>query len=211
MQVVNDARTPRLGVYASVVAGCLLVLAGVLLLGFFQTNKDVAPAGVSFRRPVSGGDIDIKDDRGVPRLDIPAIRVSSAVELVGVESNGDMAVPNNYERVGLYERGPSPGSTGNAVIAGHVNGSTLNDDGVFAKLNDLTDGDTLKYYAKDKDYPFIFQVFRIEEYKLDDFPIKEVFGSSVGKNLNLVTCSGEWDASLNTYSHRLVVYANFIE
>jgi hypothetical protein len=45
----------------------------------------------------------------------------------------------------------------------------------------------------------------------DKFPNEEVFKTRPGKNLNLITCGGIWDAKKRTYLDRIVVYTTLKE
>ena len=54
------------------------------------------------------------------RVQVPALGVDSVVDPVGVAPDGEMAVPDDVERIGWYRFGPAPGSDGSAVLAGHV-------------------------------------------------------------------------------------------
>src|SRR6266699_6766129 len=56
------------------------------------------------------------------RLIIPSIGVDTAVEMVGVLHDGNLATPslNPWDDVGWYAAGPQPGEVGSAVIDGHL-------------------------------------------------------------------------------------------
>jgi len=124
---------------------------------------------------------------------------------MGDTSSGDMAVPNSLVDVGWYKYGPLPGETGSAVIAGHVVGFH-GEPGVFGQLDQLKPGDTVSV-TDAKGQPASFTVSRIKIYDPAD-QHKEVFKSSSGAHLNLITCSGDWDASHLHYLKRLVVFTD---
>ncbi len=52
-----------------------------------------------------------------------------------------------------------------------------------------------------------FVVTEIRRYNSEAAP-REVFASSSGTHLNLITCEGEWDYQRNTYTERLVVFTD---
>lgn len=117
-----------------------------------------------------------------------------------------MAVPSNIVDVGWFNLGPRPGEKGSAVIAGHFDGEN-GEAGVFANLDNLKVGDKL-YIEDDKGTTTSFMVRESRMYNpgyADD-----VFSSSDGAHLNLVTCDGVWDGVKKSYSKRLVVFADII-
>lgn len=53
-------------------------------------------------------------------LAVPSLGIEARVDPVGVRNDGQMAIPDDVDRVGWYRFGPVPGSDGSAVLAGHV-------------------------------------------------------------------------------------------
>ncbi|MFZ3069072.1 MAG: class F sortase [Microgenomates group bacterium] len=144
---------------------------------------------------------------GIPvRLIIPAINVDTAIQQVGVNSEGEMEVPNSILEAGWFKIGPIPGEIGSAVIAGHLDGK--NDEaGVFVDLYKLKEN-SLIYVEDDKGESFVFIVR--EKRILNPDYAKEVFDLNDGVHLNLVTCDGVWDLNKKSYSKRLVVFADSV-
>jgi len=142
---------------------------------------------------------------GTPvRLIIPAINVDTAIQQIGVNSKGEMEVPNSILEAGWFKLGSIPGEIGSAVIAGHLDGE--NDEaGVFANLYKLKEN-SLIYVEDDKGESFVFIVR--EKRILNPDYAEEVFGLNNGVYLNLVTCDGVWDLNKKSYSKRLVVFAD---
>ncbi|WP_174612975.1 class F sortase [Virgibacillus ihumii] len=136
-------------------------------------------------------------------IKIPAINVESEVEKVGLLKNGQMAVPENFRITGWYKLGPKPGERGSAVIAGHVDDKT--GPGVFFNLKDLQKGDEVKIKNKDGKR-LVFEVVGKEIFPMDDAPVKQIFGYTSRRMLNLVTCTGPFDRSKGGHINRLVVY-----
>ncbi len=139
------------------------------------------------------------------RLRISAIGVDALVEQVGANPTGEMDTPRNYSNVAWFNLGPSPGAEGSAVIAGHLdykNGQKA----VFYDLNKLKMGDQL--FIEDEKGKFI--VFIVREMRSYDSHnlVPEVFLSSEGQHLNLITCAGAWDHSKKEYAERLVVFTD---
>lgn len=135
---------------------------------------------------------------------IPEIDVNANVEVVQMDTKGNMDVPKNTYNVAWYSLGYSPGEQGSAVFAGHYD-TEAGSPAVFWNLGKLNIGDTVTVVdtaGKELGY----SVVRVETYPYDNFPIKEVFGSSNKSQLNLITCGGVWDKRLKTYRERLVVF-----
>jgi sortase A len=52
--------------------------------------------------------------------------------------------------------------------------------------------------------------FPLHSYRLTDAPRARIFGPSTGRHLNLITCSGTWQARAHLYDQRLVVYTRLL-
>jgi len=144
-------------------------------------------------------------DRGGPmRVRIPSINLASSIENMGLNDAGEMDVPDGRtDNIGWYEQGTKPGEYGSAVFDAHVYAAFKNLD--RAKVGDeiyvdMSSGDTLR-----------FIVSEATVYALDSVPREDLFNRSDDTRLNLITCAGNWDAALNTYDHRLIVYATLAE
>ena len=141
------------------------------------------------------------------RLIIPSINVYAAVEYVGVTTGGEMDVPKNTANVGLFKHGSRPGEKGSAVIAGHVD-DEFGEGAVFANLDKLKKGDKL-FIEGDGETTTAFVVQGSRVY--DPGQADEVFSRNDGYYINLITCDGVWDETIESYSKRLVVFANLLE
>lgn len=180
----------------------LAVIAGGLLLKPNLSTPVVAATKVTKEAP-----------RAAPanlapwRLSIPASGVDAAIQTVGLTKDGNMDVPTNYTDVGWYKQGPKPGEVGNAVLAGHLNDGAST-AGVFQNLSKLKVGDYI--YIKDGDKQQRFLVLEMQNYSVDKAPLNKIFGSSTERQLNLITCSGNWDKSKQEYNQRLVVFTKLV-
>ncbi|HEY8745867.1 MAG TPA: class F sortase, partial [Chloroflexota bacterium] len=114
-----------------------------------------------------------------------------------------MDVPKQWNDVGWYEYGPTPGQVGNAAIAGHLDSTTA--PAVFWRLGTLKVGDKIMITLSDSQ-TVTFVVKQKVSYAYNDAPIAQVFGPATTPNLNLITCGGSWDAFTKNYSNRIVVY-----
>lgn len=140
------------------------------------------------------------------RLEIGEIKVSSTIKPVGLTSDGDMAIDDSIGDVAWYQLGPRPGEKGNAVIAGHY-GWKDGEAAVFNDLHTLQAGSEVSVYDQEG-LKVTFVVREIRTYN-PEADATEVFRSNDGKaHLNLITCNGSWNNSLQTYSTRLVVFTD---
>lgn len=137
---------------------------------------------------------------------IPKINVDTAIEQVGLLENGQMGVPADEDQVGWFEPGVKPGSKGNAVIAGHVDSKT--GPAVFYELDQLVAGDEI-VIVDEAGNTLRFEVTKTERYETANAPIKEIFGATDKRNLNLITCSGTFGSA--GYDERFVVYTELVD
>ena len=149
----------------------------------------------------------MRDDAPV-QITIPALGVEAPVESVGLLANGAMAVPGAVSDAGWLGSGPAPGSVGNAVIAGHLDGVT-GQPAVFWGLGRLRSDDTI-IVTTAGGTQLRFAVVRIARYDRQAVPLVSVFGPSKQPNLNLLTCAGPYLRDHRTYRDRLVVYARLV-
>lgn len=137
-------------------------------------------------------------------LEIPSLGINAGVKAMGLESDGRMAVPDNYSEVGWYSIGTRPGETGSAVMGAHVdNGSSVN--GVFKQLHTLNVGDDV-YVSDGNNEKIHFKVTHTKVYDRNETETTDVWRSSSGSHLNLITCFGTWLPSENTYEKRIVIF-----
>lgn len=138
------------------------------------------------------------------RIVMGGIGVNAPVEGVGTTAAGLMEVPQSYGVVGWYNKGSVPGEKGPAVLAGHFTGGY---GGVFDKLADVKDGDLITM-TNGKGESFTYKVTKKVEYEKDKVPMAELFKPSNESRLEIITCSGKWQAQ--NYDKRLVVTAEIV-
>ncbi|MEV6579934.1 class F sortase [Streptomyces sp. NPDC051582] len=138
------------------------------------------------------------------KITIPSLGLSSTLETLRQNTDGSMETPKNPALAGWYEPGPTPGSQGPAVIAGHVtwNGAAA----VFEKLKTMKAGDTIKVTRRDAKTA-TFTVERVAEYPKADFPTLDVYKNLDYAGLRLVTCGGDFDPKKHYYDSNVVVFA----
>ncbi|KOU40752.1 sortase [Streptomyces sp. WM4235] len=139
------------------------------------------------------------------KITIPSLGLSSSLETLRQKTDGTMETPKNPDLAGWYEPGPTPGSQGPAVIAGHVtwNGASA----VFEKLKTMKAGDTIKVARRDNK-TVTFKVDRVAEYPKAKFPTVEVYKNLDHAGLRLVTCGGDFDPKKHYYDSNVVVFAS---
>ncbi|MFE9636878.1 class F sortase [Streptomyces sp. NPDC006463] len=138
------------------------------------------------------------------KITIPSLGLSSSLETLRQNADGTMQTPKDPALAGWYEPGPTPGSQGPAVIAGHVtwNGASA----VFEKLKTMKAGDTIKVTRQDSK-TVTFTVDRVAEYPKAEFPTLEVYKNLDHAGLRLVTCGGDFDPKKHYYDSNVVVFA----
>lgn len=189
-----------------------LMLGSVLLLAGCASGGAVplvpTPAA---DRPVPGAVVPVS-------VRIPAIGVDEPDVLgLGVAPDGSAEVPEDYGRVGWFDRtlgarraGVTPAQVpiaegrGPTVLLGHVD--SRNGPAAFYRLRDLRPGDVIEVGRSDGSVAR-YGVERTEQVAKDAFPTFAVFGSTATDVLRLVTCAGDFDRGARSYTDNLVVHA----
>lgn len=140
------------------------------------------------------------------RLQIPVINVDAAIDYTGLTPDGAMDVKKDPNKTAWYSLGTRPGENGSAVIAGHY-GWFDGKPSVFNELHTLKHGDKISI-IDEKGATIAFTVRESQKYN-PNADASNVFTSNDGKShLNLITCDGVWDNNKETYSDRLVIFAD---
>lgn len=141
------------------------------------------------------------------RIRIPVLGINTIVQHVGITESGAMATPKGFQEVGWYRYGVTPGGSGSAVIAGHVdNGLGL--AGVFKRLGELRVGDEI-FVERADGSEVRFTVTGKRSYPFDAAPTEVIFNPAGSPRLNLITCEGTWISDTRTYDQRLVVFTEY--
>lgn len=140
------------------------------------------------------------------RIRIPSIRVDAPLTGLGLTRTGSLDVPpaRHENLAGWYEAGTTPGETGTAIVAGHVD----NADGpaVFYALGALKKGDTIEVDRRDGGVA-VFTVDAVEVYKATGFPDAKVYGAAARPELRVITCGGGYSRTTG-YQGNVVVFAH---
>ena len=140
------------------------------------------------------------------RIFIPAADVNASIIPVGLNERSEMASPDDFEQVGWWQFGASPGEYGRAVLAGHVDSPT--GEAIFYGIDRLSPGDEIIITAAEDDPRELrFVVTGAALYHIDHAPVDQIFGPSNERELILITCGGAFDRDTGAYLYRRVVFA----
>lgn len=137
------------------------------------------------------------------KLKIPSIAVDTYIQKMGIDTQSRIAVPTNIHLSGWYQGSVLPGQDGIAVIVGHVTGKY--EDGIFKNISSLKKGDeiTLEMGSGASIRYQVLNVIKVPEKNATNYLFSAEKG--VAKQLNLITCGGEFDKVLNQYEDRIIV------
>ncbi len=188
------------------------VIVGILSFQLFPSQTTSQTSALQVIRSIPRFSIPTKPVYPVVsdpvELRIPVLDIDVRIEAVGLDSQGRMNIPKNVYQAGWYEPGARPGDIGQAVLDGHINTPQLTPS-IFYNLHRLEQGDTIEIIDT-KGTVWEFEVERTAVYDNDRFPIELVFGKKDGRFLNLITCSGIWDRSEQSFSQRTVVFSKLV-
>ncbi len=146
--------------------------------------------------------------RSVPVfLRIPAIGVAVSLSTLGLNPDGTVQVPTDFQQPGWYRLGPSPGQIGSAVILGHVD--SYQGPAVFFQVRSLRAGDPVEVSLADG-VVARFVVTTVAMYSKAQFPAQQVYASHGYCALQLVTCGGQFDGATGHYLSNIVAYTSLV-
>lgn len=203
----------------------ILLVAGLVVCGWYGYRFYMYGDQLPVPLPVSAANQRVEEaevtedlkqehvvDAAKPRfISIPSIGVrNSRILPVGVAQNGELDTPQNIFDTGWYQESALPGDeTGALLMDGHNGGPTK--DGVYKKLPDVRSGDTIVVERGDG-MKFSYAVAEAKEMPLESLDasamrkLTESIDTST-QGLTLISCSGNWIPSKQTYSNRVVVRA----
>ncbi|MFI7585159.1 class F sortase [Kocuria sp. M1N1S27] len=205
-------------------------LTGAPATGFGGDVQHADPASASAPGPLSATSLPADDARasGDPgahpavrgpetcgglsaraRVCSPSLGIDAALESVGADAAGNMAVPTHEDRaaIGWYSASaPVGGQQGNAVLAGHVDYPY--DAPALATLYTAQPGQQL-WVSDGAGGVHSYTVTTVREPTPRDAPPREIFELTGDPGLSLVTCSGDYvqpDGSPSwSYTNNLIV------
>ncbi|MFE9770719.1 class F sortase [Streptomyces sp. NPDC005931] len=208
----RNRRTGSPGNTAIAAVTVLALCSGAWLL--HDGARTHAPPQPSAAEARSGADDEGGAQRAAPalppspphRIRIPAIRVDAPLTGLGLTRTGSLEVPPAERKnlAGWYEAGTTPGETGTAIVAGHVDNAE--GPAVFYSLGALRKGSTVEVDRRDGGVA-VFTVYAVEVYSARDFPDAKVYGAASRPELRVITCGGGYHRTTG-YQGNVVVYAH---
>jgi Sortase domain len=166
------------------------------------------PASATTRPPASAATRPSQADRALPPVGIriASIGIVAPVKPVGVDSRGDVVVPERVDTVGWYRYSALPGSAaGSTVLVGHVD-SAQRDEGVFFRLRDVGRGDRVVVDLAGGGR-LSYQVISRARFPKAAAPLADLFSLDGRPRLTLITCGGAFDAAAGHYRDNIVITA----
>lgn len=191
-----------------------LVVLVLSLFGRLPTPDPVVPPAPA--PPVSAPPVRASERPAEPlslprsapvRLVIPRIGVDAPFTDLAIDSGGQLEAPppNDTNLVGWHADGTSPGESGTAIVAGHVD--TKTSAAVFARLDRLIPGDRFDVRRADG-RTATFAVDTLETFSKGAFPDDRVYADTDRPLIRLITCAGVYDKKARDYKDNLVVFAH---
>ena len=205
---------PRVRARRSPPTGAMAV--ALVLAGLFAVAAGLGQAtGFEVRNPFRSADkpppraFPVLDPSRPLRLAIPSLRVQAPVRDVGLADDGSVAVPplTRHNEAGWFDRGPTPGQFGPAVIVGHAD--TRTGPSVFHDLGTLKPGQRIEVTRRDRRVA-VFEVNSVERFGKTAVPVQRVYGDFSRPSLRLVTCGGRWVGGSTGYADNVVVFASLV-
>jgi sortase (surface protein transpeptidase) len=181
-------------------SGRVLPAASALPVSAPRTAATAATVGPAPVRPPV-----VVTDPAVVR--VPAIGLDAPVARLGLNPDGTLQVPKDWDQVGWYQGGTPPGAVGPAVLVGHYDSTS--GPAVFYRLGALLPGDRVEV-ASAVGATAAFTVDRVEHVAKSAFPTDRVYGPVGRAELRLITCGGAFDRGRHHYRDNLIVYAHAV-
>lgn len=206
----SNARRRLVGATLAVALG----LGGASMIGYALEHQETAPQPVgspaalapsSASGPLRPAALPASTPTSIR---IPAIKVSSPVNSVGLNLDNTMEVPSpgpRYNQAAWYRYSRTPGEIGPSVIIGHID-SAKEGPSVFYKLGALKPGQRIEIDRADGT-TVAFDVESVRSLPKQAFPTSAVYGATDYAALRLITCGGTFDRTTGNYRDNIVVFA----
>lgn len=198
---------------AVLVLDVVLLLAGGVAVLLHPGAASSEPAPLEQATPVrpqmQSMSAEIDPEAAPPRrVTVERLGIDSTLVGLGVQADGTLAVPEDFDTAGWYRAGTAPGDLGPAVLVGHVD--SYEGAAVFYRLRELAPGDRVTVERVDGSV-VSFEVYGQETVAKDAFPTERVYGPTEGAELRLLTCGGSFDEEAGSYEENVVVYARRVD
>ena len=173
------------------------------------TKKQAAASAVlpSEQPPSSQAIASYSVDPSLPRyIRAPKIGLFARVTKQGLDAQGAVKAPNNIHDAGWYDGSSKPGDQGAMLLDSHVSGPTTR--GAFYNIKKLSVGDIVEVERGDGQ-KFSYRVVRSDITDADSTDMGAAMQPAErGKQgLNMITCTGKFNAATKKFEQRIVVYA----
>lgn len=140
------------------------------------------------------------------RIQVPAIGVDDDFIDLGLNDDGTLEVPQDFQQVGWFADGAKPGDTNYppTIIAGHVD--SFEGPAVFYDLGKLEIGDQIRITQADGTVA-VYVMYAASRFPKAEFPADTVYADRPESEIVLITCTGGFDESARSYEDNLVVSA----
>lgn len=152
--------------------------------------------------------------RGSPtdpkKIVISDLGADGFIQNVGIDQNNQVAVPTNTHIAGWFVDSVLPGEKGLSIIDGHIDLRDGSPPALFQNLQNVTLGDKVSITFGD-DSSKQFRVVQVKTVPLNE--AADILFSSlpgVERQLNLITCSGSYDETVETFSQRVIVSTELV-
>ncbi|MFC0527044.1 class F sortase [Phytohabitans kaempferiae] len=188
----------------------VVALAGVLAVGAGLTEETGLWAALSGDSKPPPREFPVMEPSRPIRIAIESIDVRAPVHGVGLADDGSISVPSvhRHNEAGWYDRGPTPGEFGPAIIVGHAD--TKDGPSVFFSVPKLKPGDRIEVTRRDRSMA-IFEVNSVERFGKSKLPTERVYGDYTRPGLRLITCGGRWVGGSTGYQDNIVAFASLVE
>ncbi len=172
------------------------------------SEQEVTAASLA---PSPDADVETCDRGEVPaNMVVDAVDMNLDIEVLETV-DGVMQAPTGAEFASWYRETSRLGEEGPIVIAGHLNYWNV-PEGPFYALAQMQAGDIITVTGDDGGV-YQYEVGSTTQFPSDASPnelFESVDQSAGGETMVLITCGGEWDASMSEYNERTVVVATRI-
>ena len=141
---------------------------------------------------------------------LPAARIRADIVSLGRTPRGAIGAPDNPFVVGWFDLSAAPGEQGNTILAGHRDYEDIDGNvgaGVCWELDRVKVGDQVVIRDAEQNLAWVYAVTEsvvVDPYDPDS--VRYVADTS-DAIITLITCTGSFDPSTHTYSHRLLIIA----
>lgn len=198
-----EEKTKRL-LFNMVFVGFLAVFIGLV---FYMYRSSISGSSSSLALGLFQKVLAEEPHMGRPvRISIPKIKIDAPIEEVRLMEDS-LDAPKELLSVGWYNNGTMPGENGTVTMNGHFEPTTSKKAAAFDKLYTLHKGDAV--YVTDENGNNIAFIVR-ETRKYNPETDSKVLFDGIDKksHLNLITSEGTWNQMTQSYSNRMVVFAD---